>query len=264
MLAIPTTPCPANAQAKLVTLQAGINALGNFSERVILAQKYWDNRTGNIAFQSIKSELEALRPGLFCCYCETDRASAIEHIWPKSHYPERTFIWENYLYACSKCNSEYKKARWAIFCMTTGADYWEENHWSGTPPPNGEHVFLDLRQEDPQNLIRLNFETFKFVPLTQKLDERTKVRVDYTINQILHLNIDGLPDTREQAYEGYLGKLQKYVKLSPTERQLQEAQKAKTFQNVPQKTVWREMQKWHTRIPELDALFAQAPEALSW
>jgi uncharacterized protein (TIGR02646 family) len=269
MLAIPSTPCPDNAQTHLASLQAEINALITFEERVTLAERHWNNRTNNRAFDAVKTALQILRPNSYCCYCESDRTSAIEHIWPKAYYPDRAFVWENYLYACSKCNSEHKKAKWAIFCADTGVDYVEEiswhcqqeGRWIKNPPPQGDPVFLDLCQEDPQALIRLDLETFEFVPHTHA--PREQVRVHYTI-EILRLNDGFLPEAREHSFRAYRDKLRDYVALSVVERKLQVEQKAAAFQNVPQKTVWREMQRWHQRIPELDALFTQAPEALDW
>jgi uncharacterized protein (TIGR02646 family) len=42
-------------------------------------------------------------------YCGDDAGTAIDHFWPRSTYPERTFVWDNYLWACSVCNSNLKR-----------------------------------------------------------------------------------------------------------------------------------------------------------
>ncbi len=198
-----------------------------------------------------------LCPNGYCCYCETNEPSPVEHIWPKSHYPERAFLWENYLFACHNCNSKHKLARWAIFRAATGAEFDEETSWSGAPAI-GNPVFLDLRAEDPQALIRLDFETFLFEADTT--DSRKCARVEYTINQILKLNERGLDSAREFAYDAYCERLTRLAQLAPEER----ATKVPLFQGVPQRTVWKEMQRWHARIPRLKGLFAAAPEALTW
>ena len=44
-----------------------------------------------------------------CCYCETEippsgYGQAIEHYWPKSHYPAKRNLWANLLLACPRCN----------------------------------------------------------------------------------------------------------------------------------------------------------------
>jgi len=49
-----------------------------------------------------------------CMYCEADVIANtpydIEHIKPKSVFPELEFEWSNLGYACPKCNREYKKS----------------------------------------------------------------------------------------------------------------------------------------------------------
>lgn len=44
-------------------------------------------------------------------YCEDSLGTDIDHFWPKSDYPDRTFLWENYLLACSHCNSNLKRSQ---------------------------------------------------------------------------------------------------------------------------------------------------------
>jgi len=38
-----------------------------------------------------------------CMYCEDSRGTDIDHFWPKSVYPKRTFEWANMLLSCSGC-----------------------------------------------------------------------------------------------------------------------------------------------------------------
>lgn len=53
-----------------------------------------------------------------CAFCETCFTHAahghIEHFWPKATYPERTFEWENLLWACPICNSDHKGDRFPL------------------------------------------------------------------------------------------------------------------------------------------------------
>ena len=44
------------------------------------------------------------RLGKYCSYCERPGDLAVEHIEPKSLYPERLLDWLNYLLACNNCN----------------------------------------------------------------------------------------------------------------------------------------------------------------
>jgi uncharacterized protein (TIGR02646 family) len=43
-----------------------------------------------------------------CMYCEDSQGTDIEHFWPKERYHSKAFSWENYLLACSHCNSNEK------------------------------------------------------------------------------------------------------------------------------------------------------------
>lgn len=53
-----------------------------------------------------KPDLE-VRLGAYCSYCERKLSVslAVEHIQPKDLYPERRLEWDNFLLACSNCNS---------------------------------------------------------------------------------------------------------------------------------------------------------------
>lgn len=55
-----------------------------------------------------------------CCYCETligkDYATygRIEHLKPKSVFPQCCYDWNNLHWACEVCNTSYKKAKWDV------------------------------------------------------------------------------------------------------------------------------------------------------
>jgi uncharacterized protein (TIGR02646 family) len=257
MLAIPPTLCPEQATVILNQLQREVNEQPEHKSKVQKVEAFWANRTRNNAFSEVRFELLKLCPGGYCCYCETNEPSPVEHIWPKSHYPERAFTWENYLFACHNCNSHHKGAKWAIFQDATTNAFWREVDWE-LEPPTGEHLFIDLRQEDPQDLIRLDFDTFWFEANTG--DARQRQRVEYTLNEILKLNERGFPAARGAMYDAFVQRLNRLLPLSSAERQ----KKAERFQGIPQRTVWKEMQRWHQRIPELKRLFDAVPEALTW
>ena len=49
------------------------------------------------------------RLGKYCCYCERKISNpTIDHIRPKSRYPELRGDWDNFLLACNSCNSTKK------------------------------------------------------------------------------------------------------------------------------------------------------------
>jgi hypothetical protein len=39
-----------------------------------------------------------------CAYCEGVAAQDIEHFYPKTAYPDRMFLWTNFLRGCKNCN----------------------------------------------------------------------------------------------------------------------------------------------------------------
>jgi uncharacterized protein (TIGR02646 family) len=78
------------------------------------ARRLWKLQK-NRAFQEVRSVLRDMASGRErCMYCEDSQGTAIEHFWPKSHYPLRAFEWTNYLWACSHCNSNEKRDRFPL------------------------------------------------------------------------------------------------------------------------------------------------------
>jgi len=72
---------------------------------------------GNYKHQDNK---EALRESSYkkCMYCESKISHIdygdVEHIKPKSIYPQLEFVWENLGYACTRCNRQYKHDNYDI------------------------------------------------------------------------------------------------------------------------------------------------------
>lgn len=57
-------------------------------------------------YQEARPELLE-RLGQYCSYCEIrlESALAVEHVLPKEKYPQLELDWDNFLLACSNCNS---------------------------------------------------------------------------------------------------------------------------------------------------------------
>lgn len=73
------------------------------------AKRLWEMQH-NLTFREIREVLGRMASGIErCMYCEDSEGTAIEHFWPKAVYPERAFDWLNYLIACSRCNSNFKR-----------------------------------------------------------------------------------------------------------------------------------------------------------
>lgn len=59
------------------------------------------------SYQSYKRPLLE-RIGKYCSYCERPVTLAVEHVKPKSRYPELECDWNNFLLGCSNCNGTKK------------------------------------------------------------------------------------------------------------------------------------------------------------
>lgn len=73
-----------------------------------------------------------------CAYCELVAAKDIEHFYPKSAFPDRTFRWTNLLKGCKNCNHA-KREKFPII--------------------NGMPVLVDPYSEEPLDFLRWNFLT---------------------------------------------------------------------------------------------------------
>src|SRR4029077_8233513 len=105
--------------ATLNHLQSQIDLESTFQDKVEKAQELWQGKSGSktniAAFNEVKDKLEEMCVSVkICNYCEQNEANDIEHIYPKSFFPERAFKWDNYLLACKQCNSGYKLDRFSV------------------------------------------------------------------------------------------------------------------------------------------------------
>lgn len=120
------------------------------------ARRLWefqDNKT----FREIRETLGRMASGLErCMYCEDNEGTAIEHFWPKTHYPERAFDWLNYLLACSRCNSNYKRDEFPI-------------------DATGNPLLVNPVEEDPLDHLSFSSATGYFQPLSPKGHPSIKV-----------------------------------------------------------------------------------------
>ncbi len=100
---------PELCNAIVQKLQSLTDAVRVASDPVKEAQKRWKAKH-KASFDAIRSALEVMASGRGrCMYCEDSLGTDIEHFWPKAIYPERAFLWSNYLLACSHCNSNLKR-----------------------------------------------------------------------------------------------------------------------------------------------------------
>lgn len=66
-------------------------------------------------FRVIRNALREMASGRArCMYCEDSLGTDIDHFKPKALYPNAAFTWENYLLACSYCNSNQKREAFPV------------------------------------------------------------------------------------------------------------------------------------------------------
>jgi hypothetical protein len=126
-------------------------------------------------------------------------------------------------------------------------------------------VLIDPRTENPCAFMALDLrDTFWFVPRA-KPGTTDYQRAEYTI-RVLRLNVrEFLPKARQQAFKDYKAHLSQYrLKLEhgAPPRHLRRLEADLRGRQHP--TVWSEMKRQHSAIPELATLFRAVPQALGW
>lgn len=258
----------AAALAQLREWQAQVDALGSHADRVERGKSLFasHNREDDPAFSEVRHALNALCSGpRRCMYCEDSAATQVEHFRPQAHFPALALTWGNYLYICGGCNVS-KGDRFALLTARPVRQLVESRSRSTPPvaPPSGQDVALHPRRDDPLACLTLDLvQTFAFVPRPGSSPWQ-RLRAEYTI-RLCGLNRDPLLDERENAYHTFRDRLSCYAQLLESGAAAGELSvRKRRLLGGSHPTVWREMQRQHTRIHELRALFAQVPAALAW
>lgn len=279
-----------NTSIELKKLQKRINSEKGFLDRVAKAQSLWNTKGGNNgkqAFVEVKNSLYKLcvYEGL-CNYCEQSEANDIEHIYPKSFYPEKTFEWENYILACKQCNSGYKLDKCHVLDGKNNLLLIDR----GKEPPHKTLAFINPRKENPSRFMILEMSSFRFIA-RPGIKKRDLNRVKSTID-ILELNDrDTLKRARKSAADHYYDTLSRLVAilnaknkkeleslLRPYEnrfdlknetlvnlkKKIKESYKAE-ISNYQHPSVWYSIKEIQNIVnPKWIELFKKIPEALSW
>ncbi|MEB3192199.1 MAG: hypothetical protein VKL42_17805 [Snowella sp.] len=268
MLQLPETKLGSKWQKYLDQWQQEINEIAFYSEKVKQAKVKYESRTGTVTFKKIRATLETMCSGnRRCCYCEDSCADEVEHIRPKSLYPELVFVWENYLYSCGLCNLK-KNDNYAVIISNKIRPIARKKNDLIVPPPVGKSVFINPRIENPLDFLELDLGddldgTFLFQP-RHGLNELDIKRAEYTI-EILGLNDRGyLPKGRREGGLNYRSRLIEYQKNKDSLVDYQKQQFIKDFKEMRYPTVWQEMKNQHQTIPSIKQIIEELPEILEW
>lgn len=278
MLKIADLELDAQSSAVLDTLQKGVNAVGDYPGRVSEAKKAWDGKTGSkakaAAFASVRKTLGLMCIGsIRCAYCEDSLADEVEHIQPKNLFPQITFKWSNYLFACGPCNGP-KSNRYGTLDGDLVTEYVRDKNGPIVPPPVGQSGFIDPRIEDPYEFLEMDLGgvtaegmvikgTFTLLP-RDGLAAAAKARADFTIT-VLDLNREPIRKARENAFGGFVSRMFKYVarkEAGASEEELKDMQRG--LLEAPHLSVFEDIRRQRVHLPEIADLISRAPEMLSW
>lgn len=146
-------PLSPGAQEELSALTAKVTTEAK-SGRKKRAASLWKQRPA--VLQEVREVLGAMATGRGrCMYCEDSSGTDIDHFYPKGRYPERAFRWDNYLLACSHCNSNQKREQF--------------------PLVGGRPGLIDPTRSDPVRHLAFTPATGELHPLTAKGRHTVKV-----------------------------------------------------------------------------------------
>jgi uncharacterized protein (TIGR02646 family) len=278
------------AQAELDTLQNQIDVLPTFEEKAEKASALWKTKgsaKGIQAFETIKSQLKSLCVFIDTCnYCEHNEATDIEHVYPKSFFPNLAFSWENYILACKNCNSGYKLDK--CYTVDNLGNTYKINR--GTEPQHKHAAILNprLSTDNPNSCMILNTKSFRF-DILEDLAPIVKSKTEKTL-EILALNErHTLIEMRKQQAKAHYDRLERLsrilncvsinelrVMVNPYDdfddnADLQEEKdRIKTLcrseiERCSHPSVWHAIKTIESQVsPQWQKLFAAIPEALNW
>jgi uncharacterized protein (TIGR02646 family) len=266
MIPVPNKSLDQAHARKLKEYQAWVDSQPDYPQRVEAAKARFQacNRPSNATFRAVRLTLKEMCHGSRrCMYCEDAPADEVEHFKPKDLYPEVAFAWDNYLYACGPCNGPKNNqfsvlSRKAIVDVTRGRDD------PVVPPRKGRPALINPRKENPLDFLMLDIiNTFEFIVISDPGSLESE-RAEYTL-RVLRLNErDYLKKSRRTAYGAYRSLLREYSEEAVAGNHAAAHRIKNYILESNHATVWAEMKRQKGSIPELQALFDRAPDALHW
>ena len=285
-------------QTQLDKHQKSVTDKAIFGEQVEEAIRVWKPK--NKAFDEIMGLLkEKMSISGYCCYCETGIGTVIEHIYPKSKYPELSYTWLNYLLACDRCNSNEKRDKFALFHTIndeTTIIHLPPNSKpieSTDKPISDDGLIINPRTENPADFLSVQMlgqkPTFFLTVTNFDTTSRNYQRAEYTVNQLLKLNDVKMAAARKTAYTDFMNYLTKYTQCQKAQNFVDlkkvidgdqpwinenkpfEDEKRRISANFkqlilknPHRTVWDEIKRQRVFLPKTNDLFESAAEAETW
>jgi uncharacterized protein (TIGR02646 family) len=277
----------------LETLQARIDTEPDFTTKAAAAKSFWaykGGKEGEQLFQTIKTYLLEMCVGTEVCnYCEGNEANDIEHIYPKSFFPEMTFVWDNYLLACKQCNSGYKLDK--CFVLDHSGNVHQTAR--GIEPPYSVIAMINPRIEDPNTFILLNVEIWEFeIHPNLSLQDQHKAEKTLEILQLNNrdylkagrraaaseyynlmdrlcritnaANMEGIKKVLSPDQDEIMSRIDKHLSLDEIKKAIQEHVKTH-IQKHRHPSVWYAIKKISSKTnTQWQRVFQTIPEALTW
>lgn len=163
-------PLPPRYQRNLARFQTRVNVGQS-------ATKLWESARRTRTMSQVHDTLERMTGDRSrCMFCEDSRGTDIEHFWPKSRFPEKTFLWGNLLLACTGCNRK-KGKKFDV-------------------DPAGRPLLIDPTAEDPWDFLYFDSET-GMITARFGTDGNANPKGDYTTSQdVLPLNVEAITEAR--------------------------------------------------------------------
>jgi uncharacterized protein (TIGR02646 family) len=208
-----------------------------------------------------------------CAYCEDSLADEVEHIRPKSFFPDRAFAWPNYLFSCGPSNGP-KGNRYGVVANGLVAETVRRLSDPIIPPPDGVSALIDPRTEDPLDFLDLDLggttpdgneltATFEYMA-KDSIGVDARARAEFSIN-VLGLNREVMRAARGNAFFGFRARLKEYVASKNNQANIAELDRLrKEILYSPHLTVFAELRRQKNYLPEIENLFSAAPEAEEW
>lgn len=139
--------------------QEEVDACEEHAARCEKAEGRWKEKKKLKAMQEARTTLRAMTGFIpRCMYCERNDGGDLDHYWPRSVDPGRTFVWENLLWVCSPCNSSYKRDQFPVEEVPLLLDPTVDEPWEHLrlKPANGDLEGTTRRGEETVGVFGLN------------------------------------------------------------------------------------------------------------
>ena len=196
--------------------------IGASPDKKAAAANAWRNKSRD-RFACIRKSLESAAPGReYCMYCLDSQGTAIDHFRPWSEDPLVTFLWDNYVLACSHCNSNEKRDQFPT-------------------DSSGNPILLNPFTDDPEVHLRLDHLLGERLARTQR---------GMTTITVFNLNRPHLTEGRIDAWIALEGLVMQYDDLISSGKTAKAEAYLATIHRAPFGEVLEEMRRHATSSTE--------------